>query len=69
MPQTKHNCPNCSAPVLKIRWDAGYHYCMSRECFLALGKNVPLFEAIPKTSESDLNPGEVDTINESYYDE
>jgi len=47
---------------LAARWDAGYHYCRSRECFEALGKKVPLYEKPPQPGESDIDPFELDDV-------
>ena len=30
------DCIHCGQPVLQARWEAGYHYCMSKAC-VALG--------------------------------
>lgn len=29
-------CIHCGQPVLQARWEAGYHYCMAKQC-VALG--------------------------------
>ena len=68
--KTKFSCPNCGAPVLKVRWDAGYHYCKSARCFEALGRrdHIPLHETPPNPDEIDLDPYELDEIASQYQE-
>lgn len=65
---TKHSCPNCGADVLSVRWNAGYQYCKSRECFESLGrkKHVTMFEKVPDPEEVDIDPQELDDVAGQY---
>ena len=70
MPKTEHSCPNCGSPVWKVRWDSGYKYCKSKECFEQLGrkKGITMFDRPPAPGEIDLDPLELEGVDDFYQD-
>jgi hypothetical protein len=66
--KAKYECPNCNDPVLAARWNAGYQYCMKKECFAALGRKsgVPLHETPPDPENIDITPYDLDEVAALY---
>lgn len=66
----KYHCPNCGDGVVAERWKLGYQYCKRQECFEMLGRKagVTMFDKPPRPGEIDLDPMELEGVDEFYQD-